>query len=74
MITYTQKSGGTQTGKTFTRLPVTCDICGKEKLNHFIDGNTKLGGWANMCKTCHNKYGHGLGTGRGQEYKATLKP
>jgi hypothetical protein len=70
MTDYKQIEGGTQTDKTFTRPEVSCDICGKSCPDYFVDGNTKLGGWANMCKSCHKQYGHGLGTGRGQAYQA----
>lgn len=31
------------------------------------DGATTLGPWAYMCLSCYNKYGTGLGTGRGQK-------
>lgn len=31
-----------------------------------VDGKTVLGPWANMCTECHERYGVGLGTGRGQ--------
>ena len=41
-----------------------CDFCGDEA--HY-DGRTKLGLWANMCKSCFHKHGVGLGLGRGQE-------
>lgn len=31
------------------------------------DGATTMGPWAFMCLECWNKYGTGLGTGRGQK-------
>jgi len=31
------------------------------------DGKTIFGGWANMCEHHFDKYGVGLGTGRGQK-------
>lgn len=45
------------------KLP-SCDFCGEEA--HY-DGKTKLGPWANMCKSCFKRNGLGLGLGRGQE-------
>lgn len=71
-VCYIQTEGGTQTGKAFSRLMVTCDICQAKNLDTFIDGNTKLGSWANMCPVCHKKYGFGLGTGVGQKYQTEL--
>jgi hypothetical protein len=57
-------------------LPTECDI-GKHVLGEshpltdgFIDGATTFGQWANMCPSCHARYGVGLGTGRGQQYDA----
>jgi hypothetical protein len=44
-----------------------CDLCHK-KIKHWVDGKTVMGPWANMCKLCFNKYGVGIGTGKGQEY------
>ena len=49
--------------------PETCNICKKPIKDQFIDGNTVLGSWANMCPDCHGEFGTGLGTGRGQHYK-----
>jgi hypothetical protein len=48
--------------------PVTCDLCHQPQDHHFIDGATRMGPWANMCETCANDYGVGLGLGRGQAY------
>lgn len=36
----------------------------------FVDGATRLGPWAVMCLDCHPHIGRGLGTGRGQMYRA----
>ena len=49
-----------------------CDICHKEipKDSVYIDGKTRMGPWATMCKRCHRIAGVGLGTGRGQQYGA----
>ena len=35
----------------------------------FIDGKTRMGPWACMCKDCHSRFGFGLGQGKGQKYK-----
>ena len=51
--------------------PKTCDICQSAIKDSFIDGRTVDGPWANMCPECHNNYGVGLGTGKGQEYRKT---
>jgi len=48
--------------------PVECDICNKPYKNMMYDGKTQFGGWANMCQPCFNRYGTGLGTGKGQRY------
>lgn len=56
--------------------PVACDLVGAVPTEHyniaekgeFVDGRTVYGSWANMCLTCHRKYGVGLGTGKGQRY------
>lgn len=45
-----------------------CDLCKKECDPYLYDGATVLGPWAVMCEECFNKYGVGLGTGKGQEY------
>lgn len=34
----------------------------------FIDGATKMGPWAIMTPASHEKYGRGLGLGKGQKY------
>jgi hypothetical protein len=31
------------------------------------DAKTTLGPWANLCETCFQRYGVGLGLGKGQE-------
>ena len=41
-----------------------CDFCGSEAK---YDGKTKLGPWAYMCEICFEKFGIGLGTGKGQK-------
>ena len=45
-----------------------CDICKDDCGTIYYDGATKMGPWANMCRTCFKVFGIGLGTGRGQEY------
>jgi len=49
--------------------PVKCDICSFDFGQFFVDGKTKMGPWACMCKICFSRYGLGLGTGRGQQYE-----
>lgn len=51
-----------------------CDICHGEirgKVSYFVDGATIYGPFALMCPTCHEKFGRGLGTGKGQKYDGT---
>lgn len=47
-----------------------CDICGT-KADSYVDGKTIYGPWANMCLSCFETKGIGLGTGRGQLYENT---
>jgi hypothetical protein len=48
---------------------VSCDLCGTTELNTMFDGKVQGGTrWANMCKTCFELRGCGLGTGKGQKY------
>lgn len=42
----------------------TCQICYKKVAR--IDGRTKVGPWAYMCKSCHAIFGVGFGIGKGQ--------
>ena len=49
--------------------PKRCDICMRPKPKVFVDGKTKKGHWAWMCPVCHDKFGVGLGLGKGKEYK-----
>jgi hypothetical protein len=44
-----------------------CDICGT-KADSYVDGKTIYGPWANMCLSCFETKGTGLGTGKGQLY------
>ena len=48
-----------------------CDLCKKSEAE--IDGKTDLGPWANMCLSCHLMHGVGIGVGRGQYIKLSLK-
>lgn len=50
-----------------------CNFCGKECTPYLYDGATILGPWAVMCEDCFNKYGTGIGMGRGQEYQKNEK-
>ena len=46
-----------------------CNICQGSISDWFVDGKTNITGqWALMCPSCFEKYGVGLGTGRGQKY------
>lgn len=45
-----------------------CDVCKIKIEDKFVDGATRSGPWGNMCPVCHERYGVGFGTGRGQEY------
>lgn len=49
-----------------------CDIhkyeMGRPDVVAWYDGKTKRGPWANMCTSCFNTQGVGLGTGRGQAF------
>jgi len=62
------------TSVVITRRP-SCDIhkftFEMPDIPAFFDAKTSVnspgrGRWANMCLTCYNKYGMGLGTGLGQ--------
>jgi hypothetical protein len=48
--------------------PCFCDICKQLIKLEFVDGKTVHGPWANMCQSCFDKHGVGLGLGRGQRY------
>lgn len=43
-----------------------CDLCKKICEITIVDGKTKYGPWAWMCRHCHDVHGVGLGLGRGQ--------
>ena len=53
--------------------PVKCDLCNRRfnstEDKHFYDfRNTINGSWGLGCKKCFQRYGVGLGIGRGQKY------
>jgi hypothetical protein len=48
--------------------PTQCDIDKRPITTEFVDGKTTVGPWANMCPQCFQRYGVGIGTGRGQRY------
>lgn len=48
--------------------PKHCDVCGEGIEKEFVDGKTKSGRWAIMCKLCFLIHGVGLGIGKGQRY------
>jgi len=55
------------------KRPENCDICGElmswiSNKQWWVDGATTMGPWANMCPRCFEKYGRGLGLGKGQKY------
>jgi hypothetical protein len=54
-------------------LPVRCDLCSQkiQDIGEFMDARTKMGMWGTLCPKCHDRYGVGLGPGRGQHYKRT---
>ena len=66
-------------GKAMTWLsepPTECDMkhdlvvrCKNRITNLFFDARTKQGPWGNICSQCFARYGVGLGTGKGQEYR-----
>ena len=47
----------------------TCNFCGATFKRFRVDGKTIHGYWADMCLTCFENIGEGLGTGRGQLYQ-----
>lgn len=49
--------------------PETCQICQMPIHRVFVDGATRMGPWAIMCRTCHFMHGCGFGTGKGQKYE-----
>lgn len=50
----------------------TCQVCNVKDPLFLVDGKLRDGGqWAVMCIPCHNTYGIGLGTGKGQMYQKT---
>lgn len=51
--------------------PTKCDLCRCAIKSTFVDGRTTLGPWGILCVQCHNTYGVGLGTGKGQKYILT---
>ena len=48
--------------------PAECDICNKPFGKLMYDARTSMGGWGNLCSRCFNRYGVGLGVGKGQRY------
>lgn len=44
-----------------------CQVCKEPITTTFVDGATPMG-WAILCPACHKTHGHGLGTGKGQQY------
>ena len=52
-----------------SQIPTNCDTCHKSIDGTFVDGKTNMGPWALMCEKCHQKFGCGLGIGKGQKYQ-----
>ena len=50
--------------------PPCCDVCKGKIGTVFVDGRMTYGSWADMCWNCFRQHGVGLGTGKGQKYKA----
>ena len=46
-----------------------CQICNHPFGNTMYDANLRHVSWANVCEPCFNKFGQGLGTGKGQKYE-----
>lgn len=66
---YIQIEGGQSPGAPYIGAPPThCELCGQKLNPCFVDGRTTRGPWANMCLPCHDRYGVGLGVGKGQKY------
>ena len=42
-----------------------CDVCNHHQA--IYDAKLKVGPWANVCETCFQKHGIGLGLGKGQK-------
>lgn len=50
-----------------------CALCHNSLDHQWIDGRTRTGYWANMCPSCFNLHGVGLGQGKGQKYDVQTK-
>ena len=57
-------------GKQWCGSNPICDFCQCVPDEFFVDGKTKMGPWAIMCKKCFKVYGTKLGLGYGQKYDA----
>jgi hypothetical protein len=44
-----------------------CDLCNRVLSERFIDANLGYA-WGNVCTSCHDAHGMGLGVGLGQAY------
>ena len=70
---------GKNVRKWMSDAPAECDMkhdrvvhCKNKITNHFFDSRTKQGPWGNLCPQCFARYGVGVGTGMGQEYKKAV--
>ena len=51
------------------KTPKECQLCERSlEGKPFVDGSTRGGQWAYMCRQCHKDHGVGLGIGRGTLY------
>lgn len=53
------------------KSPSKCDLCDSFIDTIFIHGSVDdpYDAWAIMCPECHEEYGNGLGSGKGQMYQ-----
>jgi hypothetical protein len=49
-------------------MPSHCDVCGHAIGDFFYDAKLREGWWGLVCEQCFNRFGCGLGLGRGQKY------
>lgn len=59
--------------KWLSDVPMTCQVCGEELKDQFVDGQTIWGPWAIQCVSCFNAMDVGYGIGKGQLYDLKTK-
>lgn len=52
----------------FSEIPTECQVMKTPITNTFVDGKIAGSGWALMHPKTHERFGVGLGMGRGQKY------